>query len=119
MPQFDRTALSFLLAHDYPGNVRELQNIVEGAVSLADGVVDVALIQSLMGGAVGLQSPEPLDLETVKRRHVRPGHRDDGRQQERRREASRRQQAHPDPRRVLIDPLSVHPTMAMGHIGPP
>ena len=44
---------------------------MEGAVSLADGVVDVALIQSLMGGAVGLQSPEPLDLETVKRRHVR------------------------------------------------
>ena len=71
LPQFDRTALNLLLAHDYPGNVRELQNIVEGAVSLADRVVDVALIQSLMGGAVGLQSPEPLDLETVKRRHVR------------------------------------------------
>ena len=72
LPQFDRGALNLLLAHDYPGNVRELQNIVEGAASLADGVVDASLIQSLIGGAAaGSQGPEPLDLETVKRRHVR------------------------------------------------
>ena len=70
-PQFDRAALNLLLAHDYPGNVRELQNVVEGAVSLADGVVDASLVQSLMGDAVGPESPAPLDLETVKRRHVR------------------------------------------------
>ena len=72
LPQFDRGALNLLLAHDYPGNVRELQNIVEGAASLADGAVDASLIQSLIGGAAaGSQGPEPLDLETVKRRHVR------------------------------------------------
>ncbi len=70
-PQFDRAALDLLLGHDYPGNVRELQNIVEGAVSLADGVVDASLVGSLMGGSVGPQSPEPLDLDSVKRRHVR------------------------------------------------
>ena len=71
LPQFDRAALNLLLAHDYPGNVRELQNIVEGAVSLADGEVDVSLVQSLIGGLATGRSPEPLDLETVKRRHVR------------------------------------------------
>ena len=63
--------MNLLLVHDYPGNVRELQNIVEGAVSLADGRVDAALVQSLMGVGVGSQEPEPLDLESVKRRHVR------------------------------------------------
>ena len=71
LPGFQRAALNLLLAHDYPGNVRELQNIVEGAVSLAEGVVDASLVQSLMGGAVGPRGPAPLDLETVKRRHVR------------------------------------------------
>jgi two-component system response regulator HydG len=32
-------ALEKLAAHDYPGNVRELENLVEQAVALADGEV--------------------------------------------------------------------------------
>ena len=124
LPQFDRTALNFLLAHDYPGNVRELQNIVEGAVSLADGVVDVALIQSLIGRRGRPSEPgaaRPRDGQATSRT---PGDRDDGGQQERRREASRRQQAHPDARKVLTGPLSVrrpsgrHPAMIPGHSYP-
>jgi len=36
-------ALALLTTHDYPGNVRELSNVVERAVALASGsVVDVA-----------------------------------------------------------------------------
>jgi transcriptional regulator with GAF, ATPase, and Fis domain len=68
-PQISREALALLLAYDYPGNVRELQNVVEGAVSLADGVVELTLVRSLMGVAVQA-GPEPLDLAAVERQHV-------------------------------------------------
>jgi transcriptional regulator with GAF, ATPase, and Fis domain len=68
-PPFRSDALALLLAHDYPGNVRELQNLVEGAVSLAEGEVGGDLVRSLLGAAAP-QGPEPLDLETVERRHI-------------------------------------------------
>ena len=35
--RLSRAALELLLAHDYPGNIRELENLVEAAVVLADG----------------------------------------------------------------------------------
>ncbi len=56
--------------HDFPGNVRELQNLIEGAVSLADGDIDADLVRSLMGTAAQPSSPEPLDLETLEKRHI-------------------------------------------------
>jgi len=79
-PHYRSDALALLMAHDYPGNVRELQHLVEGAVSLAEKEVDAELVRSLMGG-----SPAPdtgidregtagagkvLDLETLERRHI-------------------------------------------------
>ncbi|MBI5511125.1 MAG: sigma-54-dependent Fis family transcriptional regulator [Deltaproteobacteria bacterium] len=36
-PGFARPALDLLLAYDYPGNVRELEHIVESACALSDG----------------------------------------------------------------------------------
>jgi transcriptional regulator with GAF, ATPase, and Fis domain len=69
VPQIAREALALLLAYDYPGNVRELQNVVEGAVSLADGVVELDLVRSLMG-APSPGGPEPLDLNAVERLHI-------------------------------------------------
>jgi transcriptional regulator with GAF, ATPase, and Fis domain len=69
-PAVDPDALNLLLAYEYPGNVRELQNLVEGAVSLADGTIDAELLQSLIGGS-GETGAEPLDLSTVERRHIR------------------------------------------------
>jgi len=69
VPQFTSEALTLLLAHDFPGNVRELQNLVEGAVSLADGSIDAALLHSLTG-STAQQGPEPLDLQTMERRHI-------------------------------------------------
>ncbi len=60
--------------------MRELQNLVEGAVSLADGRIDADLLRSLMGSPrrrerrrrrrAGAAGPEPLDLEAVERRHI-------------------------------------------------
>jgi transcriptional regulator with GAF, ATPase, and Fis domain len=79
-PHYRSDALALLMAHDYPGNVRELQHLVEGAASLAEETVDSELVRSLMG-----QSPAPdagevagsaatagevLDLETLERRHI-------------------------------------------------
>ena len=49
--------------------MRELQNVVEGAVSLADGVVELDLVRSLMG-APSHSGPEPLDLGAVERLHI-------------------------------------------------
>jgi transcriptional regulator with GAF, ATPase, and Fis domain len=68
-PGFGPRALALLMGHDFPGNVRELENLVEGAVSLADGEVDAELVRSLLGAAPQ-QGPEALDLATVERRHI-------------------------------------------------
>jgi transcriptional regulator with GAF, ATPase, and Fis domain len=69
LPPFRSDALALLLAHDYPGNVRELQNVVEGAVSLAEGEVDAGLVRSLLGSTAA-SGPEPLDIAAVERRHI-------------------------------------------------
>jgi DNA-binding NtrC family response regulator len=79
-PQIRAEALAVLMSHDYPGNVRELQNLVEGAVSLADGEIDAELVRSLLGasssaasgegGGAGGEAAPTLDLETVERRHI-------------------------------------------------
>jgi len=81
-PQIRAEALAVLMSHDYPGNVRELQNLVEGAVSLADGEIDAELVRSLVGasssaaaasgegGGTGGETAPTLDLETVERRHI-------------------------------------------------
>ncbi len=69
-PHLAPEALSLLLAHDYPGNVRELKNLVEGAVSLADGTVDASLLRGLIGGAASIDDGASLDLKSVERRHI-------------------------------------------------
>jgi DNA-binding NtrC family response regulator len=69
VPVFRSDALAVLMAHDFPGNVRELQILVEGSVSLADAEVDAGLVRSLIGAAAQT-SPEPLDLQAMERRHI-------------------------------------------------
>ncbi|HPC82965.1 MAG TPA: sigma-54 dependent transcriptional regulator [Thermoanaerobaculaceae bacterium] len=70
--RLSRGALELLLAHDYPGNVRELENLIEAAVALADGPfierADVEL-------AVGRRPAAPAaaaggSLDDVVRAHV-------------------------------------------------
>ena len=69
-PPFRSDALALLMAYDYPGNVRELQNLVEGAVSLAEGEVGGDLVRSLMGAPAQPEGPEALDLAAMQRRHI-------------------------------------------------
>ena len=72
VPTLRSEALALLLAYDFPGNVRELQNVIEGAVSLADKEIDLDLVRSLLGSSAPAQasSPEPLDLGSVEKRHI-------------------------------------------------
>jgi DNA-binding NtrC family response regulator len=69
VPALRSEALALLLAYDFPGNVRELQNLIEGAVSLAERDIDAGLIRSLLG-TPSQQSPEPLDLVSLEKRHI-------------------------------------------------
>jgi DNA-binding NtrC family response regulator len=69
VPALRSEALALLLGYDFPGNVRELQNLIEGAVSLAERDIDADLIRSLLG-TPSQQSPEPLDLVSLEKRHI-------------------------------------------------
>ena len=67
-------AMDCLLRYDYPGNVRELRNILQQASLMADG--DTILPQHLPQacrhpGAVQSLPATPLSLEEVERRHLR------------------------------------------------
>src|SRR4051812_557467 len=71
VPTLRSDALALLLSYDFPGNVRELQNVIEGAVSLADGEIDADLVRSLLAAPpVQQTAPEALDLATLERRHI-------------------------------------------------
>jgi transcriptional regulator with PAS, ATPase and Fis domain len=70
-PHIESEAHTLLLRHDYPGNVRELQNLIEGAVALADTTLDAELLKSLMGPTNESQDQETaLDLETTLQHHI-------------------------------------------------
>ncbi len=62
-------ALALLLAYDFPGNVRELQNMIEAAVSLSDEDVSAEVVRPLLGEVAG-EGPQALDLSSVERRHI-------------------------------------------------
>lgn len=70
IPRFPADTLAEIIGHDFPGNVRELQNLVEAALSLAEGSVEPELVRSLMGEPEELSGPEPLDLRTAETRHI-------------------------------------------------
>lgn len=59
-------AMACLMAHTYPGNVRELENIVERAfVLLKDGFIDVRHLPESLQGGTGL-TPEMRAQRTLK-----------------------------------------------------
>jgi two-component system response regulator HydG len=64
-----RSALELLLRHDYPGNVRELENLLEAAVALATGEqIDASDLRLAMGGSG--REEESGTLDEVIHRHV-------------------------------------------------
>lgn len=76
-PHLRAEALALLMRHSFPGNVRELQNLVEGAVALTDGTVDAGLVRTLLGSGApaprdghGSGPDAPLDLASAERRWI-------------------------------------------------
>ena len=70
MPRVASDTLALLLSYDFPGNVRELQNLMEAAVSLSRDVVDTEVVQSLLGSEDDVPGPKALDLRTVENGHI-------------------------------------------------
>jgi DNA-binding NtrC family response regulator len=73
---FSAEAVRRLMAYEYPGNIRELENIVQRTVIMAKGDVIEAgdLPQDLSGDApilVKHEAPELVTLEELERRHIR------------------------------------------------
>jgi two-component system NtrC family response regulator len=72
---FTREARDVLLRYDYPGNVRELENIIERAVVLTrDDVVgraDLPLSTQTLEGEEGKQASLPAVMEGLERRMIR------------------------------------------------
>jgi len=60
--QFSREALDALLRYDFPGNIRELQNIIERAMVLSRG--EVITLADLPPGLAAGQAAEPVSSST-------------------------------------------------------
>jgi len=66
-------ALQCLMAYDWPGNIRELQNVLERGLILSEGdlITDQSLPLELAGHLPASTSPEPfLPLRDVERQHI-------------------------------------------------
>jgi DNA-binding NtrC family response regulator len=69
--RLSREALDVLMRHQFPGNVRELENIVQAAIALAQG--EVVLVEDLrLPGEVELAPAEGamVELAEVERAHI-------------------------------------------------
>jgi DNA-binding NtrC family response regulator len=68
----DREAYDLLLAHDYPGNVRELENVIEGAVAMSSGdtITQENLPLSLRTRSGSEPDKEVLTLDEIEKAHI-------------------------------------------------
>ncbi len=78
-PTLDRDAYAALLAHDFPGNIRELENLLEGAAALSQGgTIRREDLQWLpgrtahadSGSSAGTAEEEIPDLRALEDRHI-------------------------------------------------
>ena len=74
----DRGAFAALLAHDFPGNIRELENLLEGAATLSRGgvirVEDLQWLPNRSMDPLGIDSPgggDAPNLRLLEERHIR------------------------------------------------
>jgi transcriptional regulator with GAF, ATPase, and Fis domain len=79
VPTLDRDAYAALLTHEFAGNIRELENLLEGAAALSRGAVirreDLQWLPSSSRGArpemaAGRVEEEPASLKVLEDRHI-------------------------------------------------
>jgi two-component system nitrogen regulation response regulator NtrX len=56
-PELEPEALELLSSLPYPGNVRQLKNLLEGASVFADGAISRAALEQVLEGGPGLATP--------------------------------------------------------------
>jgi formate hydrogenlyase transcriptional activator len=61
--------MAALVRHDWPGNIRELQNFIERAVILSRETMLLAPVEEL-NPSVGLASTRPITLEQAESNHI-------------------------------------------------
>jgi transcriptional regulator with PAS, ATPase and Fis domain len=79
VPALDRDAYAALLGHDFPGNIRELENLLEGAAALSQGrTIRREDLQWLPAASSSVGEPliapgeeEIPDLRALEERHIR------------------------------------------------
>ncbi|HTD51823.1 MAG TPA: sigma 54-interacting transcriptional regulator, partial [Thermoanaerobaculia bacterium] len=78
VPSLDREAFAALLSHNYAGNIRELENLLEGAAALSRGAVirfeDLQWLPSRGPDRAGTETPSESDvpnLRALQERHIR------------------------------------------------
>jgi two-component system NtrC family response regulator len=73
MARITDRALQCLMAYDWPGNIRELQNVLERGLILSEGglITDQSLPQELADQVTGTTLDKPfLPLKAVERQHI-------------------------------------------------
>ena len=79
VPTLDRDAYAALLSHDFPGNIRELENLLEGAAALSQGGairrddlqwLPRAPLPSEAGAPQAPDGEEIADLRVLEERHI-------------------------------------------------
>jgi DNA-binding NtrC family response regulator len=78
-PTLDRDAYAALLSHDFPGNIRELENLLEGAAALSQGGairredlqwLPRAALPGDTGAGPASSDEEVADLRVLEERHI-------------------------------------------------
>jgi transcriptional regulator with GAF, ATPase, and Fis domain len=64
-----KNTLKLLLEYSWPGNIRELQNIIERAIVISDGPI-VHVEESMLVENINLERYESEKLEDIERNHI-------------------------------------------------
>ncbi len=67
---FEKNAIRHLLKYHWPGNIRELENIIERLIVLADDVVTESNVVRCLEDMSEVSSLQGLDIEQIKHEHI-------------------------------------------------